>query len=179
QANQKKYDSAKLSRIYIPKTDPDLQASLELKQAYQQKVALEAESIQERAAKGEPAETLQKEAYTTLGISGATPKTELNEARRGMFPPKLEQEIFSHNAGEVFRADDASGYMIYRVEKREEAPLDSVKEDILRDILRKKVDEKVKELKAPVHANLDEKYFGPAPANAPAGPPPAPSATPK
>jgi hypothetical protein len=54
-----------------------------------------------------------------------------------------------------------------------------VKEDILRDILRKKVEEKVKELKAPVHANLDEKYFGPPAAAAPSGPQPAPSATPK
>ncbi len=121
-----------------------------------------ADSIQARAAKGEPTETLQKEAYATLEISGATPNTELNEARRGMFPPKLEQEIFSHNVARVFRADDASGYLIYRVEKREAAPLDSVKEDILRDIVRKKMDEKVKELKAPVHASLDEKYFGPA-----------------
>ena len=179
QANQKKYDSAKVSRIYIPKIDPDPQATLELKQAYQQKVAQVADSIQARAAKGEPTDKLQKEAYTTLGISGATPNTELNEARRGMFPPKLEQEIFSHNAGEVFRADDASGYLIYRIEKREAAPLDSVKEDILRDIVRKKMEEKVKELKAPVHANLDEKYFGPpAPAAAPAGQP-APPATPK
>ncbi len=176
QANQKKYDSVKLSRIYIPKTDPDPQATLELKQAYQQKVAQVADSMQARAAKGEPTETLQKEAYTTLGISGAAPNTELKEARRGMFPPALEQEIFSHKAGEAFRADDASGYLIYRIEKREAAPLDTVKEDILRDIVRKKMEEKVKELKAPVHANLDEKYFGPP--TAPAGQP-APPAAPK
>jgi hypothetical protein len=176
QANQKKYDSVKLSRIYIPKTDPDPQATLELKQAYLQKVAQVADSIQARAAKGEPTETLQKEAFTTLGISGAAPNTELKEARRGMFPPTLEQEIFSHNAGEVFRADDASGYLIYRIDKREAAPLDSVKEDILRDIVRKKMDEKVKELKAPVHANLDEKYFGPPTASAGQ---PAPQTAPK
>src|SRR6478672_9225363 len=38
QANQSKYDSAKLSRIYLPKSSPDPQATLEQKQGYQQKV---------------------------------------------------------------------------------------------------------------------------------------------
>ena len=175
QANQGKYESAKLSRIYIPKTNPDPQATPDQKQAYQKKVPQVVDDIQARAAKGEATDTLEKEAYATLAISGAPPNTQMNPARRGMFPPKIEQDIFSHNAGEVFRGDDANGYLIYRVDKREAAALDSVKQEILRDMLRTKMDEKVKELKAPVHASFDEKYFGPAaPANAQPGQPTSP-----
>ena len=174
-ANQGKYESAKLSRIYLPKNDPDPQATPDQKQAYQKKAASLADDIQARAAKGEPLDKLEKEAYTTLQISGTPPNTEMNPARRGMFPPKIEQEIFSHKAGEVFRADDANGYLIFRVDSREAAPIDSVKQDIVRDIARSKLEEKVKELKSPVHANLEEKYFGPpALANAPAGQPASP-----
>ena len=63
-----------------------------------------------------------------------------------MFPAKLDQEIFSHQAGEVFRVDDANGYLIYRVDSRETVPLDSVKAEISQEIFRQKMEEKTKEL---------------------------------
>jgi hypothetical protein len=166
QANQKKYEGAKLGRIYIPKNNPDPQATAEQKQTYQKKVVQVADDMQARAGKGEPMDKLQKEAYTTLGITANPPNTEMNVARHGTIPPKLEQLVFSHNEGESFRMDDANGYLVYRMEKKETAALDTVKEEILRDILRSKMDEKIKELKAPVHTTLEEKYFGaPAPAS--------------
>jgi parvulin-like peptidyl-prolyl cis-trans isomerase-like protein len=159
--NESKYEGAKLSRIYLPKNIPDPQATAEKKEAYQKKAAELVEEIQARAAKGEPIDKLQKEAYTTLGIGAAPPSTDLSTARHGVFPPKLDQEIFSHKAGEVFRADDANGYMIYRVESRQTIPLESVKEEIVREIGRRKMEEKIKELTAPVHTDYNEGYFGP------------------
>ena len=167
QANQQKYEAAKLSRIFLPKNDPDPKATPEQKQEYQKKLQQVSDDIQARAAKGEELAKLQKEAYTTLGITAAPPNTELSLARHGMFPPKLEQEIFSHKAGEVFRSDDANGYMIYRVDSREPPPLESEKPGILQQLLRQKMEAKTKELNAPVHAEYDEKYFGPP---APTGP---------
>lgn len=167
QANQQKYEGAKLGRIYIPKNNPDPQATADQKQAYQKKVAQVADDMQARAGKGEPMDKLQKEAYTTLGITANPPNTEMNVARHGTIPPKLEQEVFSHNPGESFRLDDANGYLVYRMEKKETAPLETVKAEILRDILRSKMDEKIKELKAPVHTTLEEKYFGAAAPTAP------------
>ena len=179
QANQSKYDSAKLSRIYLPKNSPDPQATLEQKQGYLQKVQQVLADVQARAAKGEAIDKLQKEAYVTLGISAAPPNTDINTARRGMFPAKLDQEIFSHQAGEVFRIEDTNGYLIYRVDSRQALPLDSVKTEISQEIFRRKMDEKTKELNAPVHTTYNEQYFGPpVPAGTPAGQQ-APPATPK
>ena len=163
QANAAKFEGAKLGRIYLPRNNPDPQATAEQKEAYQKKVQQLADDIQARAAKGEPVEKLQKEAYTTLGISSPPPGTDLNTARRGVFPPKLDQEIFSHKAGDVFRSDDGNGYMIYRVEDRQPLPLATVKEEITREIGRRKLEEKIKELTAPVHADYNESYFGPPP----------------
>lgn len=173
QANQQKYEAAKLSRIYLPKNDPDPKATPEQKQEFQKKIQQVSDDIQARAAKGEDMAKLQKEAYTSLGITAAPPNTELSLARHGTFPPKLDQEIFSHKAGEVFRSDDASGLMIYRVDSRQTSPLESVKAEISQQIFRQKMEAKTKELKAPVHAEYDEKYFGPP---APAGPPTPPGA---
>lgn len=173
QANQQKYEAAKLSRIFLPKNDPDPKATPEQRQEYQKKIQQVSDDIQARAAKGEEMAKLQKEAYTSLGITAAPPNTELSQARHGTFPPKLDQEIFSHKAGEVFRSDDASGDMIYRVDSRQTSPLESVKAEISQQLFRQKMEAKTKELQAPVHAQYDEKYFGPP---APAGPPTPPGA---
>jgi len=173
--NESKYDSAKVTRVYIPKNSPDPQATAEQKGAYQRKAQQVAEDTQARAAKGEPMEKLEKDAYVALGISAAPPTTDLSLVRHNMFPPKLDQEIFSHKAGEVFRSDDGNGYMLYRVESRQAVPLESVKAEIAREIARRKLEEKFKELTAPVQADYNEGYFGPpAPANAPR-PAPTPS----
>lgn len=173
QANQQKYEAAKLSRVFLPKNDPDPKATTEQKQDFQKKVQQVSDDVQARAAKGEDMSKLQKDAYTSLGITAAPPNTELSLARHGAFPPKLDQEIFSHKAGEVFRSDDASGDMIYRVDSRQTSPLDSVKAEISQQIFRQKMEAKTKELNAPVHAQYDENYFGPP---LPAGPPQPPGA---
>ncbi|HKD82779.1 MAG TPA: peptidyl-prolyl cis-trans isomerase [Candidatus Angelobacter sp.] len=169
-ANQSKFESAKLSRIYIPKNNPDPRATAEQKQAFQTKVQQVADDVQARAAKGEAPDKLQKEAYTTLGITAPPPSTEMTTVRHGMFPAKLDQDIFSHKAGDVFRSDDASGFVIYRIDSLQAAPLDSVKAEITREIVRHKMEDKMKELNGSVQAIYDDAYFGPpAASGAPAG----------
>ncbi|HEX4603130.1 MAG TPA: peptidylprolyl isomerase [Candidatus Angelobacter sp.] len=167
QANQAKYEGAKVGRIYLPKNNPDPNATPEQKQEYQKKVTQVLEGMQARAAKGEEIDKLQKEAYATLGISGTPPSTDLSAVRRGMFPPKLEQEVFSHKAGDVFRSEDANGYLIYRVASRQPSTLDSVKDEISKELFKHNMEAKTKELNAPVHTEYDEKYFGPPPPAAP------------
>jgi hypothetical protein len=172
QANQQKFESAKLTRVYLPKNDPDPQATPEQKQDYQKKIQGVVDDIAARAGKGEATDKLQKDAYSALGIKSAPPNTDMSMARRGMFPPKLEQEIFSHKAGEVFRSDDGNGYVIYRVESRQISPLEGVHDEIVRDMFHQKLDEKTKELNAPIHTELNENYFGPpSPGNGPVMPP--------
>ena len=161
-ANQEKFEGAKLTRIFIPKNDPDPQATADKKAEYQKKAPQVADDIQARAAKGEDMSKLQKDAYTVLAIGATPPTTDLGLARRGTFPPKIEQEIFSHKAGEVFRSDEATGYMIYRVDGKQTSPLETVKAEITQQIFRQKMEAKTKELNSAVHTEYDEKYFGPA-----------------
>lgn len=175
-ANQDKFEGAKLSRIFIPTNDPDPQATAEKKAGYQKKAPQVADDIQARADKGEDMSKLQKEAYTTLAIAATPPTTDLGLTRHGAFPPKIEQEVFSHKAGEVFRSDEATGHMIYRVESRQTSPLESVKAEITQQLFRQKMDAKTKELNAPVHAEYEEKYFGPPITPMPLKPPVPPGA---
>src|SRR5438270_1450686 len=160
-ANPDKFEGAKLSRIFIPASNPDPQATAEKKADYQKEVQQVADDIQARAAKGEDMTKLQKEAYTTLAIAATPTTTDLSVARHGTFPPKIDQEIFSHKAGEVFRSDEGTGHMIYRVDSKQTSPLETVKAEIIQQIFRQKMEAKTKELNSPVHAEYDEKYFGP------------------
>jgi hypothetical protein len=160
-ANQDKFEGVKLSRIFIPTSNPDPQATAEQKAEYQKKVGQVVDDIQARATKGEDMAKLQKEAYTMLAIAATPPTTDLSVARHGTFPPKIDQEIFSHKAGEVFRSDEGTGHMIYKVESRQTTPLESAKAEIIQQLFRQKMDAKTKELNSPVHAEYDEKYFGP------------------
>jgi hypothetical protein len=174
-ANQEKFEGAKLSRIFIPTSNPDPQATAEKKADYQKKVQQVTDDIQARAAKGEDMSKLQKDAYTALAIAATPPTTELGLTRHGAFPPKVEQEIFSHKAGEVFRSDEGTGHLIYRVESKQTSPLESVKAEITQQLFRQKMEAKTKELNSSVHTEYDEKYFGPPAAPAVSKPPVPPN----
>jgi hypothetical protein len=174
-ANQEKFEGAKLSRIFIPTSNPDPQATAEKKADYQKKVQQVSDDIQARAAKGEDMSKLQKDAYTALAIAATPPTTELGLTRHGAFPPKVEQEIFSHKAGEVFRSDEGTGHLIYRVESKQTSPLESVKAEITQQLFRQKMEAKTKELNSSVHTEYDEKYFGPPAAPAVSKPPVPPN----
>src|SRR5437588_1728408 len=60
QANQQKFENVKLTRVYLPKNDPDPQAAPEQKQDYQKKIQGVVDDVAARAAKGEAMDKLQK-----------------------------------------------------------------------------------------------------------------------
>lgn len=167
QKNLPKYEEVKLHRIFIPKNNPSAQN----KEEFEKKAQGVANEIRERAAKGEDPDQLEKEAYTALGLTAQPVKTDLGSRRRGLLPAQLEAAIFSLKPGEVGKVDEeSSGYMIYKVDSKQTAPLDQVKNEISQDLFRQKMDSAIKGVTGAVRAEFNEKYFGPASAPAPAGP---------
>ena len=181
-ANKSKYEEVKLSRLFVPAKNTAAQD----KDDWEKKAAQLATDLHDRAAKGEDMEKLQKEAYTTLGLTIAPPSTNFGERRRGGLPQPQEQELFALKPGEVSKVDQqAAGYTIYKVESHDFMPLDKVKDEIAREIGRANLDAKNKEINAGIHVDLSENYFGPAtpppsmvPPNTPARVTPPPSAAP-
>jgi hypothetical protein len=167
--NQQKYEEIKVRRIFIPKTSPVAQN----KDEYEKKAPQVANDSRERAAKGEDPDQIQKDAYSTLGISPPAGTTDLGKRRRGLFPPQQETEIFALNPGEVTKVEpEVSGYVIYKVESKETVPMEQVKEEISRTLYQQKMRAKVDSLKTTVHADLDPQYFGPpSPTTIPPMPP--------
>jgi len=170
--HQADFQQAKLRRIYIPKTDLSGKSNTpEQRTAFQNKAEQLAKDIQERAAKGEDIDKLQKEVYSTLGMTSSPPSTEIGNVRKGALKPEDEKAIFALNPGGVYKSDEASAIVIYKLESKETMPKEAAKDEISRTLFRQKMEARMKEITGSVKPDLNEKYFGPA---APAGPPQGP-----
>lgn len=169
--NATKYQEVKLGRIFIPKNNPTPAATDKPsdKAEFEKKAEQEANVIHERVAKGENLEALQKEAYTTLGLTSPPPSVEAGTRRKGMMQAAEEQEIFALKPGEVSKVEgEPSGYIIYKLESKQSLPLDQVKDEISRELFRQKMEAQMKNVTGSVHADFNDQYFGPAtPAPAP------------
>ena len=161
--NVSKYEEIKLSRIFIPAKNPSAQD----KDAWEKKAAQLSTELHDRAAKGEDLEKLQKEAYTTLGLTIAPPNTTVGTRRRGMMAPQEEQELFALKPGDVSKVEqEPAGYIIYKIESRQTLPVDQVKDEISRELYRQKIEAQIKAITATVKAEFNDQYFG-----SPASPP--------
>lgn len=156
--NVQRYEEIKLSRIFIPAKNPSAQA----KDDWEKKAAQVATDMHDRAAKGEDMEKLQKEAYTTLGLTIAPPTTLVGARRRGMLAQTDEQELFALKPGQVSKVEqEPASYIVYRVESKQTLPVDQVKDEISRELFRQKLDTQLKSVTASVQAEYNDEYFGP------------------
>jgi parvulin-like peptidyl-prolyl isomerase len=162
--NLPKYEEIKLSRIFIPAKNP---ANSD-KDDWEKKAQQTANDLRERAAKGEDLEKLQKEAYTTLGLTISPPSTTVGTRRRGMLTPDEEKELFALKPGDVSKVEqEPAGYIIYKVESKQTLPLAQVKDEISRELFRQKMEAQMKAVNANIKTEFNDKYFGAASAAPP------------
>src|SRR6185312_6532421 len=112
--------SATLRRLYIPKTDAAKPKATDAEKADFAKKATEiGNQMQERAQKGEDMDTLEKDAYSKLGLSTTPPSTQIGPVRKGALPPATDKAIFDLQQGGVYKDDQPTAVIIYKVEKKE------------------------------------------------------------
>lgn len=156
--NRPKFEEVTLSRVFIPAKN----TAAASKDDYDKKAAAVAAEMHDRAAKGEDMEKLQKEAYTRLGLTVVPPSSAPTSRRRGVAPRAEEEELFSLSPGQVDKLrQEPTGYLIFRCESKQIAPLEQVKDEISRAIFRQKMEKAMKEVDESVKADLNGKYFGP------------------
>jgi hypothetical protein len=160
------FQNMKLRRVYVPRFDPTGKSSAaDQKAAFDAKAQKVADDMYARAGKGEDMERLQKDAYSALGIASSAPSTDMGLIRKGGLPVETDKALFALNPGGVYKATDTTSFVIYKLEAREQLPVEKVKEEIARNLSRSHVEEKKKEVSSSVKADFDEKYFGPAAPN--------------
>jgi hypothetical protein len=163
------FEEANLQRIFIPRAQQPPASKVKLSAAAEEKrreeseevMKKEADKLHARAVAGEDFGKLQEEAYQTAGMKAKAPTTKMGEMRRSGLPP-AQAAVMDLKAGEISAViSDASGYYIFKVGAKEEAPLDKVKEEIRGALRSQRMQEQMQAVQQSATPTLDESYFGP------------------
>ena len=170
--NIAKFEQVKLSRIFVPRVNP--KAPREGLDDFVQRAQQTANSLRDRAAKGEDLDKLQQEAYKTLGLPPPSLNTDAGTKRRGSgFPPNVEQDVFALKSGEVTKVEpEPAGFQFYKLQGRETLTLAQAKNEIIAALHKEHIDSANKAVLDPIHADLNDTYFGPKSATMPLATPP-------
>lgn len=159
-ANISQYEVVKADRLFIPKFNPK---SPKDNGDFQKKAEALAAEMRDRAAKGEPTDKLQNEAFMKLGIPAPAFLPENAMRRRSSFPVDVVHDVFSLKPGEVTKVEnETGGYAIYRMIIRDTWTMDQVRGEITRDIFRQKMEADIQGVLQSVKADMNQQYFAPA-----------------
>jgi parvulin-like peptidyl-prolyl isomerase len=158
--NITRFEAVRAERLMIPKFNP--RAPKDESGEFQKKAAAVAAEIRERAAKGEPLDRLQNDAFLKLGINPPSILPETGIRRRGSFPPEVEKDVFALKPGEVSKIEnETGGFVVYRMIDKPTYTVEQMKGEIVRDIYQKKMEASIKGVLESVKADLNDQYFAP------------------
>jgi len=186
--NEPSYEQATFARIFVPRTkqivnpvirpkagtkagakasakasttartnQPPTEAQ---KKASEEAMTKLAAGLRARAAKGEDADTLQKEAYAAAGLPGNAPSTKMEKVRRTTLPANHQagMELKPGDVSEVI-SDPNSGHYIYKLVSKETLSVDTVKAEIRSTISSQRYRDSMQGFQGNV--DLNDAYFGP------------------
>jgi hypothetical protein len=167
--NPSAFEEVTLTRIFVPRTGAAPASSA------QGQTSPDAEAIakdaRQQLASGIDPEKVKKSVYDQLKNTTTPPTTKFGAKRRGTLPPAHEQKVFEMKPGEVSDViSDSVGYVVYRVDSRQELPFDQVKDDIKRKITQQRMEDARQQILNASKADFNDSYFGPE-----AAPPKPPS----
>ena len=182
--NPSAFEEVTLTRVFVPRSSteaaPAQQAAAAAQQpASSQQSAADSKAIadnarQQLAASGDP-EKIQKGVFEQLKNTSEPPSTKFGAKRRGTLPPAHEQKIFALKQGDVSEViPDSVGYVIYRVDARQQVPFEQVKDEVKRRLTQQRVEDARQKIQQASKADYNDAYFGAesAKVGAPAAVPP-------
>jgi parvulin-like peptidyl-prolyl isomerase len=164
--NPSAFEEVTLTRIFVPRGATPAASG-------QQQPAVDSEAIAKSAreqltAGGDP-DKIEKSVYEQLKTTSEPPPTNFGSKRRGALPPAHEQKVFAASAGQLTDViPDSVGYVIYRVDSKQQLPFEQVKDEIRRRITQQRMQDIQQQLTSSSKADYNDAYFGPeTPAAAP------------
>jgi uncharacterized protein (DUF2344 family) len=131
-----------------------------------------ADDLRARAAGGEDFTKLQKEAFSAAGMKIDSPTVTLPKVRRTGLPA-AHATIFDLKVGEVSQViNDAGGHYIYKVDAKDQLPLDQVKDEIHSKLQNDRTRELMEKVNGSYKVETNEAYFGAGGPMMPGGPRP-------
>lgn len=169
--NPSAFEEVTLTRIFVPRGASESAQG----QAAPDSKAI-ADAARQQLVAGTDPETIQKTVFTQLKTTTEPPSTKFGAKRRGALPPAHEEKVFALKQGEVSEAiPDSIGYVIYRVDSRQQLPFDQVKDEVKRRVTTQRIEDARQHFAASSKADYNDSYFGPESANQKGGPAAPPS----
>jgi parvulin-like peptidyl-prolyl cis-trans isomerase-like protein len=194
--NPEAYEQFNLERIFVPRmkqatneaneevgkdeklTEEQQKAKQEQEKAKQEQGEQEmtklAETLRARAVAGEDFVALQKEAFEAAGIKMESPNVN-QKVRRTALPP-AQAAVFDLKPNEVSQViNDAGGHYVYKLQSKEELPLDQVKQEIHGTLQNQRMRDAMEKYQNSYQTETNDAYFGPAGTAGPGIPPRMPN----
>lgn len=154
--NLDKLEELTLRRVTLPRYN---HANLK-DEDYAAKARNVANDTQERMAKGEDLDKLQKEAFDALGVKDP-PTTKMGPIRRGAYAPDQEKQLFALKPGEVTAVvEQPSAFIIFKLERRDTPSLEQAKDEIVRRLIKQHMDQQEQAKAKSIHVEFNEQYLG-------------------
>ncbi|HEY2360333.1 MAG TPA: peptidylprolyl isomerase [Candidatus Angelobacter sp.] len=127
---------------------------------YAAKARKVANDIQDRMAKGEDLDKLQKEAFDTLGVKDP-PTTKMGPIRRGAYAADQEKQLFALKPGDVTAVvEQPSAFIIFKLERRDMPILEQAKDEIVRRLIKQHIEKQEEARSKSIHVEFNEPYLG-------------------
>src|SRR5579859_2930037 len=157
-ANLPKFEELTMRRVMVPRRNT---ANLN-DEEFAAKARTLAGEMHDRAAKGEDMDTIQKDAFSALGVK-EPPTTHMAVVRRGIYAPDQEKQIFDLKPGEVTAIfEQPSAFIVFKLEGRETPSLEKSKDEIVRILVQQHMEEQEKARDKAVQVEYNDQYLGPA-----------------
>ncbi len=162
-ANQRQFEEAELSRIYLSKSREIPGASSSSggeagKTDLNDSMSRTAGDFRARAVAGEDFGRLQEQASLMNG-SRSGPLPNLRETRRVSLP-RDQQSVMDLDPGNISPViADANGYLIYRVERKSVLPLERVREEIKGTLRSQRITAETDKIEKAANPGINEAYF--------------------
>lgn len=156
-ANLPKFEELTMRRVTLPRYNT---ANLK-DEEFAAKARKLAGDMHDRAAKGDDLDTIQKEAFSALGIKDP-PSTHMAVVRRGIYAPDQEKQIFDLKPGEVTGIfEQPSAFIVFKLEGRETPSLEKSKDEIVRILQQQHIEKQEQARDKSVQIDYNEQYLGP------------------
>ena len=173
--NPTSFEEVTLTRIFVPRGSAEPASG----QAAPDSKAIADDAHQQLVSGGDP-EQIQKSIFEKLKNTTPPPSTKFGAKRRGSLPPAHEQKIFSLKQGEVSDViQDSIGYVIYRVDAKQQVPLEQAKEQVKQRLTQQRIEDARQKIMTASKADYNDAYFGSEASALKPGQPPPPTLKPK
>jgi len=173
QAHLAQYEQASVLQLYVPLSKqpgpaapktPGAAAAAPKTQAENAAIMKkEAEALRARAAAGEDFTKLQSEAFQYAGLKTPPPDTHLTNLRKSSLSAS-RAAVMDLKPDEISQVIvDPTGFFIYKMEKKEAAPLDQVRSEIMSQVKAQHTQTAMQSLQHLGKPQFEDKYFGAAP----------------